>query len=316
MPDRSDGDAAELFDEDIEEHVDEILDELGPEPRLHDRIDDVAEQHHGGVGIYAPAEEGTALSFYGVHPLGWVAAIVLVAALLASTVFDTEYQIGNFGWGLWTFVGAVLLLSLRPIVLHWIRLGIEGIATVTKTIAWILAWAVFGFQLFNVVTRYGNDLVEQDILLGEVVSLAAQSFALMFLLGINYGMRDGVNPRIDFWWANFSNRTKAWLDFVLHAALLAPFTWMAIRILQPYAATSLGRRFNGEWPEGAAVWRTWEQATDAGQLPVGPIKAMILVAFCLLALQLLAELIKTGFIMMGKDEYGDIADSDVPQRIE
>ncbi len=299
-----------FVDEELTEEVDDTLDELGPEPRDH--------LHTGGVDDGTDHARGgpPPLSFFGVHPIGWVAGLVLVLAVLSSTVLDIEYQIGAFGWGLWTFFVVALALSLRPAILHHIRLWIERVGTVTKTIAWILAWAVFGFQLFNVVTRYGNDLVEQDILLGEVVSLAAQSFALMFLLGINYGVRDGVNPRIDFWWANFSNRTKAWLDFVLHAALLVPFTWMAIRILQPYAATSLGRKFNGEWPEGHRVWRTWEQSTDAGQLPVGPIKAMILVAFCLLALQLLAELIKTGFVMMGDEDRGDIKQSDAPQRIE
>ncbi|MEM9747190.1 MAG: TRAP transporter small permease subunit [Actinomycetota bacterium] len=309
-----------VFDDidDVEDEVDHLLDHLGPEPRLHDRVDEVADGH-GKAPIFegeGTVEASPGWTYLGVHPLGWVAGGVLIVALICSTVIETDYLIGNFGWGLWLFFVATVLLSIRPIALHGIRLGIEKIATVTKTIAWILAWAVMVFQLFNVVTRYGNDLTERDIYLAEVVSLAAQSFALMFLLGINYGMRDGVNPRIDFWWAKFSDRTKAYLDFTLHALLLLPFTWMAIRILQPYAATSLGRRFNGEWPEGAAVWRTWEQSTDAGALPIGPIKAMILVAFCLLALQTIAELIKTGFVMMGKDEYGEIRTTDAPQRIE
>jgi len=301
-----------IFDEGVTDQAEEILDELGDEPRDRTGTDDIF--HDGGVVDGGPTER--VRPFYGVHPVGYVAAIVLVLAVYATVATDTNYLIGNFGWGLWTFFVVTVVLAFVPIVLHRIRLAIEVLSTITKTIAWILAWAVFGFQLFNVFTRYGNDLVEQDILLGEVVSLAAQSFALMFLLGINYGVRDGVNPRIDFWWANFSNKKKAWLDFVLHATLLVPFTWMAIRILQPYAATSLGRRFDGTWPEGGAVWRTWEQSTDAGQLPVGPIKAMILVAFCLMALQLLAELIKTGFVMMGREDYGDVKDADAPQRIE
>ena|GEM_PF-185723 len=254
--------------------------------------------------------------FRGVHPLGWLAGAVLIAAIVFSTVLDTDFLIGNFGPALWALFIVLLALSIRPIVLHVIRVAIERASSVTRTLAWILAWAVFIFQFFNVVTRYGNDLVETDILFGEVVSLAAISFGLMFLLGINFGVRDGVNPRIDFWWANFSAKTKAWLDFTIHSLLLVPFIWMAIRIAQPYAATSLGRKFNGDWPSGYRVWETWEQSSDAGQLPVGPIKAMILVAFILFGLQVIAELIKTGFVMMGNAEYGELKESDAPQRIE
>ncbi len=263
-----------------------------------------------------PLELSESTFFRGVHPLGWVGAMVLVAAVIFSTVIETSYQIGNFSPLLWALFVGLVVLSIKPVALHVIRVAIERVSSVTKTIAWILAWAVFAFQLFNVVTRYGNDLVETDILFGEVVSLAAISFGLLFLLGMNFGVRDGVNPRIDFWWANFSAKTKAWLDFTIHSLLLVPFVWMAVRIAQPYAATSLGRKFNGEWPSGFRVWETWEQSSDAGQLPVGPIKAMILVAFVLFGLQIIAELIKTGFVMMGNAEYGELKESDAPQRIE
>lgn len=263
-----------------------------------------------------PLELSESTFFRGVHPLGWVGAMVLVAAVIFSTVIETSYQIGNFSPLLWALFVGLVVLSIKPVALHVIRVAIERVSSVTKTIAWILAWAVFAFQLFNVVTRYGNDLVETDILFGEVVSLAAISFGLLFLLGMNFGVRDGVNPRIDFWWADFSAKTKAWLDFTIHSLLLVPFVWMAVRIAQPYAATSLGRKFNGEWPSGFRVWETWEQSSDAGQLPVGPIKAMILVAFVLFGLQIIAELIKTGFVMMGNAEYGELKESDAPQRIE
>lgn len=254
--------------------------------------------------------------FRGVHPLGWVAGLVVLVAIVFHTLIDTKYLIGNFGVGYWIACAVVIALSFRPVTMHHIRLGIERVASLSKAVAWILAWAVFVFQLFNVITRYGNDLVERDILFGQVVSLATMSFGLMFLLGINYGVRDGVNPRIDFWWGNFKPKTKAWLDFVIHVSLFAPFIWMALRIIQPYAATSLGRKFDGTWPNGARVWETWEQSPSAGELPVAPIKAAMLVAFALLALQIIAELIKTGFVMMGDSRYGELKTSDVPQRIE
>ncbi|MEO1063169.1 MAG: TRAP transporter small permease subunit [Actinomycetota bacterium] len=251
-----------------------------------------------------------------VHPLGWVAGLTLVVAALYHTVLDTDYLIGNLEAWQWGALVAGVVVSFSHRTLHGIRLGLERIGDVSKAAAWMLAWVVFFAQLFNVVTRYTNPLVDQDILIGEVTSLVWQAFALLFLLGINYGVRDGVNPRIDFWWASFSNRAKAWLDFVLHAALLLPFIWLAIRILQPYAATSLGRQRDGTWPEGFRVWETWEQSPDADQLPVGAIKAMILVAFVLFGLQIIAELIKTGFVIIRRDDLGDIVEVDAPVRVE
>ena len=251
-----------------------------------------------------------------LHPIGWIAAGLIVIGLVAGLVADTDYWIGNLAWWNWLALVAAIAASAWHDGLDRLRRGIESVAAGTKTVAWVLAWVVFFLQLFNVVTRYGNDLVETDILFGETTSLAWQSFGLMFLVGVNYGVREGVNPRIDFWWANFSARRKAWLDFVIHTGLLLPFIVMAIRILKGYAATSLGRRFNGEWPSSWRVWETWEEAVDAGGLPVGPIKVMILVAFVLFGIQILAEVIKTGFVIIGDSKRGNLVERETPLRIE
>lgn len=252
----------------------------------------------------------------GLHPCGWVALGIMALAAFFHLVADTGYLIGNLAWWHWLLLVATVLLSAWTDGLHRLRLGIESLSSVTRPIAWMLAWAVFMLQFFNVITRYGNDLVEADILFAETTSLAWQSFGLMCLVGINYGVRDGVNPRIDFWWANFSNRTKAALDFCVHTLLLLPFIVMSVRILNGYAATSLGRRRNGEWPSGWRVWETWEEAIDAGGLAVGPIKVMILVAFVLFGLQVIAEMIKTGFVLIGRENLGGIVARDTPLRIE
>ena len=197
-----------------------------------------------------------------------------------------------------------------------IRVALESVASATRSIVWPLAWVVFILQLFSVVTRYGNDLVAADILFSETNSLVWQTFAVMFLLGINYGVRDAVNPRIDFWWTNFSNRTKAALDFTFHTLMLLPCIYMAVRVLQSYSATALGRNYAGEWAAGWRVWQSWEQSADAGGLPVGPIKSMILVGFVLFGLQVIAEIIKTGFILIGNGDYGDIIEHETPYQIE
>ncbi len=251
-----------------------------------------------------------------LHPSGWVAVGTLIGALVVHLFTDTSHLLGNFEWWWWILLVAGVAASAWHDGLHRLRVLIEAIPTVTLRIAMFLAWSVFILQFFNVITRYSNEYVQQDILIGEVVSLAWQSFGLMFLLAINVGVRDGVNPRIDFWWTNFSNKTKAALDFAMHTVLLLPFIFMSVRILQHYAAAALGRRHNGEWPAGWRVWQSWEEAVDAGGLAVGPIKTMLLVGFFLFGLQILAEVIKTGFVLLGREDYGAVVESDAPLRIE
>ncbi len=299
---------------------------VGTDPDAEPSADDAPAEESGDAEPHDDAGNGrpeadepvpAADAPWRVHPLGYVAAGLLVLAIVYHTVLDTKYLIGNLEAWHWVLLVVLLALSSWAPGLNGLRVGIESVASVTKRISMFLAWFVFFVQFFNVVTRYGTRYVEQDILIGEATSLAWQSFAALFLLGAAYGIRDGINPRIDFWWANFSDKRKAWIDFVLHAALFLPFVLMAIRILQPYAAISLGRKRDGTWPSGYRVWETWEQSSDADQLPVGPIKALLLVGFVLIAIQLVAELIKTGFVIANRPHYGfKRLRGDAPQRIE
>tara|TARA_B100000929_G_scaffold119265_1_gene94579 strand:- start:80 stop:667 length:588 start_codon:yes stop_codon:yes gene_type:complete len=194
--------------------------------------------------------------------------------------------------------------------------GLEKITTVTGEVAKYLGWLVFLVSLFNVITRYTGRYIETDIIIGEMMSFAWMTFAFMFLIGMNYGVREQINPRIDFWWHGFSNRRKAWLDFVMHVFFFVPFILVAIRILWDYGRKGLGMKFTGVWPDGWHVWNSWETAWDAGSLPIGPIKFLTFVGFVLLGLQVLAEIIKTGFVIIGREDLADVQEHDEFQRIE
>ncbi|MGI9611475.1 MAG: TRAP transporter small permease subunit [Acidimicrobiales bacterium] len=255
-----------------------------------------------------------------LHPLGWVAVGFVVLSAIA-TLLSWDLLIARLPWWLWLLAIATIAVSASPDALNAIRLGIERVSALGGRAAMILAWVIFLLQLFNVITRYTNDWTDRDILFGETFSLAWMSFGMLFLLGAADGVRTGINPRIDFWWAGFSNRRKAWIDFTLHTFLLLPFLVLGLRVLKPYAARSLGyNRFAndgaGEWPAGWRVWESWEKAADAGQLAVGPIQAFIFVGIALWTAQVVAEIIKTGFVIAGRDDLGDIKEADAPTRIE
>ena len=307
-----------------------------------------------------------------IHPIGLVAAGIIVLDLVLRVVSDTDYLVGNLTLRYYVILGVTVLVAASLSTMDRIRRGIEAISTfmlrglglplragvlaaaaaaliafawvtiqydseagITAAFGfaaavaavcigpiWVLAWAVFLLALFSSLSRYIAKFVEADLIIAEVTSLTWQSFAFIALLGVGYGVREGVNPRIDFWWANFSHRTKAWLDFVLHVGLFMPFLFMVLRILYPFSRNTLGYKPDrsgaggGEWPSGWRVWETWEQQGDAGQLPVGPVQAMLFVAFVLFALQIFAEVIKHGFTLIKREDLAGIEEAEAPLRIE
>lgn len=199
--------------------------------------------------------------------------------------------------------------------LYRLRRSIEVMTSFTGRVSLGLVWVVFALGLFNVVTRYVARFIERDIIVGEVFDLQWMLFGALFLLGLNYGVREGVNPRIDFWWANFSNRRKAIIDLVIHVFFFLPFLIVAMRTLWGWSMSSMGRSFDGTWSTWK-VWEIWEQSTDAGGLPRGPIKLLILVGFILMATQIVAEIIKQILVLMGHEDLAGVAAYEAPLRVE
>jgi len=200
-------------------------------------------------------------------------------------------------------------------LLYRLRIAIEAVTSATGRVSLVLVWVVFLLGLFNVVTRYVARFIERDIIVGEVFDLQWMLFGALFLLGLNYGVREGVNPRIDFWWANFSLKRKAIIDLVFHVFFFLPFLVVAMRILWSYSLSGMGRSFDGSWSTWK-VWEIWEQSTDAGGLPRGPIKLMMLLGFFLMATQVLAEIIKQVLVLMDREDLAGLAVHEAPLRVE
>ncbi len=200
-------------------------------------------------------------------------------------------------------------------LLYRIRVAIEALTSATGRVSLILVWVVFLLGLFNVISRYVARFIQRDIIVGEVFDLQWMLFGALFLLGLNYGVREGVNPRIDFWWADFSNKRKAVIDLVLHVFLFLPFLIVAMKILWSYSLSGMGRSFDGSWSTWK-VWEIWEQSTDAGGLPRGPVKLMMLLGFFLMATQVVAEIIKQILVLMDREDLAGLAKYEAPLRVE
>lgn len=200
-------------------------------------------------------------------------------------------------------------------VLYRIKEAIEAVTDFTGKISLWMVWTVFLLGFFNVVTRYAARFTQQDIIIGQVFDLQWMVFGALFLLGFNYGVKEGVNPRIDFWWKDFAPKTKAWIDLILHTTLFLPFLILSIKILWDWSLIAMGRSFDGSWSTWQ-VWDIWEGATDAGGLPRGPIKFLMLVGLILMATQVVAEIIKQILVLRGREDLADVATSNIPLRVE
>lgn len=195
-----------------------------------------------------------------------------------------------------------------------VRAGIDRIAEIGGWLSARLIIVIFVIGIFNVILRYYGRATNETLVTNLWIDSQWQIYALLFLIGFPYGVKHQLNPRVDFWHLNFAKHTKAWLDLVLHIVLLVPFTVLAVRVTWPFAATAMGRRFDGTWPTWR-VWEIWETSANPDGLPVGPIKMLLVVGFFLWGLQAVAEIIRNLMVLLGHDEVL-VADFDPEIRVE
>ena len=188
---------------------------------------------------------------------------------------------------------------------------------VSEVGGWIAArliFVIFVIGIGNVVLRYYGRTSGQTLVSNFWIDSQWQLYALAFLLGFPYGVKHQLNPRVDFWWSDFPKKRKALIDLIFHAFLLLPFTILGVRLTWPFAATAMGRSFNGEWSTWR-LWEIWETSPNPDGLPIGPIKFMMMVGFILFGLQVVAEIIRSLLVYLGHDEV-QVVDPDAPLRVE
>ncbi len=154
--------------------------------------------------------------------------------------------------------------------------GIDRVASWGQTAAWIAVLATLAVGIANVVLRYVGFLVGRSLTSNGLVEAQYYLYSVIFLLGFAYVLRDQINVRVDFWFADQPPRRKAWIDLVGHVLFLVPFAllgaWISIDPVQ-------------------FSWRVGETSPDPGGLPRAPIKTLILVGLTTLAVQGIAEII-------------------------
>ena len=156
----------------------------------------------------------------------------------------------------------------------------KGIDTVTTAVGRVMFWLTLVMILigaFNVVTRYVGRSLGMSLGGTLYIALQTQLFDLVFLLGAAYVLNKDGHVRVDIIYASTSARVRAWIDIFGTLFFLFPFCALSLYLSWGYVERS---------------WRQGEVNTNAGGFPVYPIKTVILIAFGLLILQGVSELIK------------------------
>lgn len=159
---------------------------------------------------------------------------------------------------------------------------IKNIERVTGSIGILASFALVPLVLatcYEVVARYVMDA--PTIWAYEVGYILTGSH---FLLGMAYTLQCGEHIRIDIFSGKFPDRVRAMLDLIGYAITLPLMCWLTYALFQHLATGYLRNEHSGQ---------------SAMNLPVWPFRIVFLVAFSLLALQMVAEIVKTARRLKG-----------------
>jgi TRAP-type mannitol/chloroaromatic compound transport system permease small subunit len=168
-------------------------------------------------------------------------------------------------------------------------------------LGWLSNWLVLltiGVGFFNVLARYMGRFIGIQLSSNALLELQWYLFSLTFLSGFVYILRHGENVRVDFFYANFSEKKRALVDFFGTILFLIPFCLIGIWVLINPVLQSWGRLSDGSWG-------TWEISSDANGLPRAPIKTMVPIALLLLLIQSISQAIKYLAVILGYQQVAE-----------
>ena len=166
---------------------------------------------------------------------------------------------------------------------HWI----DNLSEVLGRVAIFLTLLLVVVGFYNVVARYVGRTIGQNLSSNSFIEIQWYLFSIIFFLMFAYNLRHDVNVRVDFLYAKWGAKRKAWIDLFGTLLFLIPFCIMGIWVtINPVLFS----------------WRLWEMSPDPGGLPRAPIKTFIIVAFVLLLLQAIAQAIKYAAVLTDHQE--------------
>ena len=165
----------------------------------------------------------------------------------------------------------------------------------------IARWLTLGMVLigaFNAIVRYLDRFTGWGLSSNTYIELQWYLFAVVFLLGASYALREEAHVRVDVVYGRFGARGKAWVNLLGTVLFLIPFCVLVIVVSIPAVKNS---------------WAVMEQSPDPGGLARYPIKTLTPIAFFFLLLQGLAMLARSVVVLRSGGEdasEGDTSEDD------
>ncbi|HSE03797.1 MAG TPA: TRAP transporter small permease subunit [Methylomirabilota bacterium] len=151
-----------------------------------------------------------------------------------------------------------------------------------RALAWLMLVMVL-VVFSDVVLRYALNVT--SVFTQE---LEWYLFAITYLLGAGYVMLYDEHVRVDIVYSRLSPRRKAWLNFILLFVFFFPSCFLII-----YTT----------WPFFRNAYRVLEGSPDPGGIPARwALKAVIIVAFAILAIQGFSQAVKNYYVARGWEE--------------
>ena len=179
---------------------------------------------------------------------------------------------------------------------------IDRITDIIGSWSTVLVLLTIAVGFYNVIARYIGRFVGIQLSSNALIELQWYLFSLMFFCGFAYILKHGENVRVDFLYANWTEKQRALVDFIGTVFFLIPFCILGLCVTIDPILDSWGYM-----PDG--TWGTWEMSPDADGLPRAPIKSTILFAFVTLLAQSASQAIKYLAILKG---YGTAAEILMP----
>jgi len=160
----------------------------------------------------------------------------------------------------------------------------RAIETVVELFAKLAAFLVVVLSflvVYDSVNRYffgGGSIALQE--------LEWHLFDIIFLLGLSYTLKNNKHVRVDIFYHNYSQRTKAMVDIASQLFLILPFTLLILYVSFGYIELSYTQ--NEISPDPGGLTHRWV------------IKSMMVVGFVLLGLQSISEIFKNIKLLKAK----------------
>ena len=162
--------------------------------------------------------------------------------------------------------------------------AVDRVSEFLGRIAIYLTLILVAVGFYNVAARYIGRFIGQNLSSNSFIEAQWYIFSVIFFLMFAYNLKHDVNVRVDFLYAKWSLRRRAWVDLIGTLLVLIPFCILGIGVTVNPVIFS---------------WQIWEISSDPGGLPRAPIKSFIIVAFTLLLLQAIAQTIKYIAVLAG-----------------